>query len=82
MAKHRYSHAESMFECETCGQGFSFHSQYVSHCKVHLTIQGFVCFKVKCGQRFKHESELNAHLKAHKSKPIKCDHCDYTNKDQ
>ena len=35
-----------------------------------------------CGQRFKHESELNTHLKAHKSKPIKCDHCDYMNKEQ
>ena len=80
MAKHRYSHAESMYECETCGQGFSFHSQYVSHRRIHLTIQGFVCFKAKCGQRFKRELELNAHLKAHESKPIKCDHCDYTNK--
>ena len=82
MAKHRYSHAETMYECETCGQGFTFRSQYLSHRKVHLTIQGFVCFKAKCGQRFKRESELNAHLKAHDSKPIKCEHCDYTNKDQ
>ena len=82
MAKHRYSHAEMMYECETCGQGFTFRSQYLSHRKVHLTIQGFVCFKAKCGQRFKRESELNAHLKAHDSKPIKCEHCDYTNKDQ
>ena len=82
MAKHRYSHAETMYECETCGQGFTFRSQYLSHRKVHLMIQGFVCFKAKCGQRFKRESELNAHLKAHDSKPIKCEHCDYTNKDQ
>ena len=82
MAKHRYSHAETMYECDTCGQGFTFCSQYLSHRKVHLTIQGFVCFKAKCGQRFKRESELNAHLKAHDSKPIKCEHCDYTNKDQ
>ena len=82
MAKHKYSHAEVMYECETCGQGFTFRSQYISHRKVHLTIQGYVCFKAKCGQRFKRESELNAHLKAHDSKPIKCEHCDYTNKDQ
>ena len=82
MAKHRYSHAETMYECETCRQGFTFHSQYLSHRNVHLTIQGFVCFKAKCGQRFKRESELNAHLKAHDSKHIKCEHCDYTNKDQ
>ena len=80
--KHRYSHAEVMFKCETCGQGFTFRSQYLSHRKVHLTIQGFVCFKAKCGQRFKRESELNAHLKVHDSKPIKCENCDYTNKDQ
>ena len=66
MTKHQYSHAETMFKCETCGQGFSFRSQYLSHCKVHLTIQGFVFFKAKCRQRFKRESELNAHLKAHK----------------
>ena len=82
MAKHKYSHAEIMYECETCGQGFTFRSQYLSHRKVHLTFQGYVCFKAKCGQRFKRESELNAHLKAHDSKPIKCKHCDYTNKDQ
>ena len=82
MAKHKYSHAEVMYECETCGQGFTFRSQYISHRKVHLTIQGYICFKAKCGQRFKRESELNAHLKAHDSKPIKCEHCDYTNKDQ
>ena len=82
MAKHRYSHAEIMYECDTCGQGFTFRSQYLSHRKVHLTIQGFVCFKANCGQRFKREAELNAHLKAHDSKPIKCEHCDYTNKDK
>ena len=28
MAKHKYSHDEIMFECETCGQGFTFKSQY------------------------------------------------------
>ena len=77
MAKHKYSHVEVMFKCETCGQGFTFKSQYKSHHRVHLKIQGFVCFKANCGQRFKRESELNAHLKAHTSKPIKCDYCDY-----
>ena len=82
MAKHRYRYAETMYECDTCGQGFTFPSQYLSHRKVHLMIQGFVCFKAKCGQCFKRESELNAHLKMHDSKPIKCEHCDYTNKGQ
>ena len=56
-----------------------FKSQYDSYHKVHLKIQGYVCFKAKCGQWFKHESELKAHLKAHTSKPIKCDYCDYKN---
>ena len=82
MAKHKYSHVEIMYECETCGQGFTFKSQYNSHHKVHLKIQGFVCFKANCGQWFKRESELNAHLKAHTSKPIKCDYCDYKNMDK
>ena len=82
MAKHKYSHAETMYECETCSQGFSFYSQYNSHRKVHLSIQGYVCFKAKCGQRFKRESKLKAHLKAHNLKLIKCKHCDYSNKDQ
>ena len=50
MAKHKYSHVEIMFECETCGQGFTFKSQYDSHHRVHLKMQGFVCFKVNCGQ--------------------------------
>ena len=82
MAKHKYCHNEIMFECETCGQGFTFKSQYESHRRVHLKIQGFVCFKVKCGQQFKCESELNAHLKAHTSKPLKCDFCAYQNSDK
>ena len=82
MAKHKYSHVESMFECETCRQGFTFKSQYDSHCRVHFKMQGFVCFKANCGQRFKCESELNVHLKAHSSKPIKCEYCDYKNMDQ
>ena len=59
-----------------------FKSQYNSHRKVHLKIQGYVCFKAKCGQQFKHESELKVHLKAHTSKPIKCDYCDYNNTDE
>ena len=71
-----------MFECETCGQGFMFESQYDSHHRVHLKMQGFLCFIANCGLRFKCESELNAHLKAHSSKPIKCEYCDYKNMDQ
>ena len=82
MAKHKYSHEEIMFKCETCGQGFTFKSQYESHHRVHLKIQGFICFKAKCGQRFKRESELNAHLKAHTSKPLKCEFCAYQNSDK
>ena len=82
MAKHKYSHDEIMFECETCGKGFTFKSQYESHRHVHLKIQGFVCFKANCGQRFKWESELNTHLKAHTSKPLKCEFCAYQNSDK
>ena len=78
MAKHKYSHVEIMYECEMCRQGFTFKSQYDSHHKVHLKIQGFVCFKVKCSQRFKCELELKAHM----SKPIKCEYCDYKNTDK
>ena len=82
MAKHKYSHDEIMYECETCGWGFTFKSQYDSHRRVHLKIQGYVCFKANCGQWFKRESELNAHLKAHTSKPISCEYCDYKNTDK
>ena len=82
MAKHKYSHDEIMFECETCGQGFMFKSQYESHRRVHLKIQGFICFKANCGQWFKWESELNTHLKAHTSKPLKCEFCAYQNSDK
>ena len=82
MAKHKYSHDEIMYECETCGRGFTFKSQYDSHHRVHLKIQGYVCFKANCGQWFKCESELNAHLKAHTSKPISCEYCNYKNTDK
>ena len=82
MAKHKYSHDEIMYECESCGCGFTFKSQYDSHRRVHLKIQGYVCFKANCGQQFKRKSELNAHLKAHTSKPISCEYCDYKNTDK
>ena len=82
MAKHKYSHDEIMYECETCGWGFTFKSQYESHRRVHLKIQGYVCFKANCGQWFKRESELNAHLKAHTSKPTSCEYYDYKNTDK
>ena len=49
LAKHRYTHAEYMYECQDCGQGFIFKSQLDSHRKVHLKIAGYVCFKPKCG---------------------------------
>ena len=82
MAKHKYSHDKIMFECETCGQGFTFKSQYESHHQVHLKIQGFICFKANCGQRFKCKSELNTHLKAHTSKPLKCEFSAHQNSDK
>ena len=81
LAKHRYTHAEYMYECTDCGRGFTFKSQLESHLKVHLKMAGFVCFKPKCGKRFKRESELNAHLIVHDKKEIKCEHCDYSNPD-
>ena len=81
LAKHRYTHAEYMYEWADCGHGFTFKSQLESHRKVHLKMAGFVCFKPKCRKRFKRESELNAHLIVHDKKEIKCDHCDYSNPD-
>ena len=81
LAKHWYTHAEYMFECQDCGRGFIFKSQLESHQKVHLKMVRYVCFKPKCRQRFKRESELNAHLIAHDKKEIKCEYCDYTNPD-
>ena len=81
LAKHRYTHADYMYECEDCGHGFIFKSQLESHRKVHLKMAGFVCFKPKCGKCFKRELELNAHLIVHDKKDIKCEHCDYSNPD-
>ena len=81
LAKHRYTHADYMYECKDCGHGFIFKSQLESHGKVHLKMAGFVCFKPKCGKHFKRESELNAHLIVHTKKDIKCKHCKYSNPD-
>ena len=81
LAKHRYTHAEYMYECQDCNRGFTFKSQLESHRKVHLKMTGFVCFKPKCGKCFKRESELNAHLTAHSKNKIKCDYCEYSNSD-
>ena len=81
LAKHCYTHAEYMYECQDCSCGFILKSQLKSHSKVHLKMSGFVCFKPKCGRHFKRELELNAHLVAHSKNKIKCDHCDYSNSD-
>ena len=79
--KHKYTHYEYMYECESCSKGFHFQSELSAHQRKHLADQGLVCFYPKCGRRFKCNSELNAHLKGHTGKPIKCEHCEYSNKD-
>ena len=81
LVKHRYTHADYMYECADCGHGFTFKSQLESHRKVHLKMAGFVCFKPKCVKCFKRESELKAHLIVHDKKDIKCEHCKYSNHD-
>ena len=81
MLKHRYSHYETMVECETCGKGFQFKSQLTEHRRIHQLIGDWVCFRPACGKRFKRESELDAHLFNHRATKIKCDHCDYENAD-
>ena len=81
MLKHRYSHYETMVECETCGKGFQFQSQLNEHRRVHQLIGDWVCFRPSCGKRFKHESELDAHLFNHHTTKVKCDYCDYENAD-
>ena len=81
MLKHRYSHFETMMECETCGKGFQFQSQLKEHLCTHQTIGDWVCFKPQCGKRFKQESELDAHLFKHRTTKQKCDQCAYENPD-
>ena len=79
--KHKYTHYEYMYECTTCNKGFHFQSELTAHRRRHTADQGLVCFHPRCRKRFKRSSELNAHLKGHTGKPIKCDYCDYTNRD-
>ena len=79
--KHKYTHYEFMVECDKCGKGFHFESELSAHRRKHIADQGLVCFHANCGKRFKRSSELNAHLKNHTGKPIKCDYCEYLNKD-
>ena len=81
MLKHRYSHYETMVECDTCGKGFQFQSQLTEHWRVHQVIGDWVCFKPGCGKRFKWESELDAHLFNHRMTKLKCDWCQYENPD-
>ena len=81
MLKHRYSHFETMIECDTCGKGFQFQSQLNEHLRTHQTIGDWVCFRPHCGKRFKRESELDAHLFNHRITKLKCDQCTYENPD-
>ena len=61
--KHKYTHYDFMYKCETCNKGFHFESELSAHRRKHIADQGLVCFHTKCGKRFKRSSELNAHLK-------------------
>ena len=83
LSRHLYKHAELMYECEKCGRGFTFESQYTAHKRRHIKDNDFVCMKVNCGRRFKRDSELKAHVKTHRKTNIKCGftNCTYSNKD-
>ena len=81
MLKHRYSHFETMIECDTCGKGFQFQSQLKEHLCTHQTMGDWVWFRPHCGKRFKRELELDAHLFNHCLTKYKCDQFTYENPD-
>ena len=81
LAKHRYMHKACVHSCGYCEKRFPFKSQKDLHEIIHTSTERFKCKKAGCTSSFGCESDLKLHLIIHDTAPIKCDHCDYTNRD-
>ena len=81
LAKHRYVYKACTHSCGYCERKFPFKSQKDLHETIHTNTERHKCTVKDCTSSFGCESDLKLHMVVHKTPPIKCDFCEYTNKD-
>ena len=81
--RHRYVHTkmEDTYPCTKCERVFPFESQLASHMFKHRKVAHFLCTAEGCKRFFKQESDRRAHEISHTGLLLKCDHCDYSTRD-
>ena len=82
LERHRYSHNEQPYQCDTCKQGFQFASELVGHWIKHCTIKAFMCAHAKCSKSFMQKSKLTAHSITHSGKKYECECGNYEMNDK
>ena len=82
--KKLYLHKKANHTCNSCGKGFSFHSQLTAHLPVHSTIRTHHCLNPMCTKSFTHAGDLKKHEKTHSKKWWRCEvaGCTYKNHDE
>ena len=81
LARHKYVHQESKFQCEDCHQSFPFESTLKSHRVSHHTLASYFCSHANYLRKFKNKGDLTRHVKEHDSVLHECPNCDYKNPD-
>ena len=81
LKKHSYTYKACSYKCTGCNKVFAFKSQRDSHQRIHEETERHVCKKPNCDRSFGWLSDLNIHMTLHNKDPIKCKHCEYSNRD-
>ena len=81
LARHKYVHQDSKFQCADCDQSFPFESTLRSHRVSHRTLASYFCLHGNCMKKFKNKGDLTRHVKEHDGTVHECPNCDYKNAD-
>ena len=81
LARHKYVHRDTKFQCADCDQSFPFESSLKSHCVSDRTLSSYFCLHGNCTKKFKNKGDLTRHVKEHDRTMHKCPDCDYKNTD-
>ena len=81
LARHKYVHQDSKFQCADCDQSFPFESTLKSHRVSHRTLASYSCLHGNCTKKFKNKGDLTRHVKEHDGTMHECPNCDYKNAD-
>ena len=81
LARHKYVHQDSKFQCADCDQSFPFESTLRSHRVSQRTLASYFCSHGNCMKKFKNKGDLTRHVKEHNGIVHECPDCDYKNAD-